>query len=278
MLDPFVLCIHSFASSSRQYRSLAQRLAPRFRVVTADLYGHGGRAPWNGAWRFTLADEAARFEALLPEKPPVHLVGHSYGAAVALRIAATNRTRVRSMVLYEPALWGTLAELCPGEPATLEIEAVRDETIRLLDAGRLEAAAERFIDYWTGAGAWAATPAERRPRLLAAIRSLRDGWVASFTERWSMPALRSLDIPCLLLTGTRSTAAARRALALLRDALPRAQVLELDGLGHLGPISHPGHVDAAVEAFLREYAYAVCGHCATPEPGVTFGAQLAANI
>jgi pimeloyl-ACP methyl ester carboxylesterase len=196
-LKPLVLCIHSFASSSRQYRALEKRLDQRFRVVAGDLCGHGERAAWNGAWRFTLADEAAPFEALLPEEPPVHLVGHSYGGAVALRIAAMNRT---------------------------------------------------------GAGAWAATPAERRPRLLGAIRSLRDGWLASFIERWSICALRSLDIPCLLLTGTRSTAAARRALGLLRDALPRAQVLELAGLGHLGPISDPQRVDAEIEAFLVQRA------------------------
>lgn len=148
-MKPFVLCLHSFGSSGRQYRSLEKRLAG-FRLVAPDLYGHGGRPAWPGERRFTLADEAAPFEALLPEEPPAHLVGHSYGAAVALRIAAANRTRVRAMALYEPAIWGTLAQLCPGEPATVEIEAVRDETIRLLDAGRLEAAAERFIDYWAG--------------------------------------------------------------------------------------------------------------------------------
>lgn len=250
MIDPFVLCIHSFASNARQYRSLAERLRPRFRVATADLYGHGERTRWSGERRFTLADEAAQFEALLPEKPPAHLVGHSYGGAVALRVAAMNRTRVRSMVLYEPTVWGTLAHLCPGEPATLEIEAVRDETIRRIDSGELEAAAQIFIDYWTGAGAWAATPVERRPRLLAAIRSLREGWLATFTECWSAAALRSLDIPCLLLTGARSTAAARRAIDLLGDLLPRAEVVELEGLGHLGPITHPERFDAAVEAFL----------------------------
>jgi pimeloyl-ACP methyl ester carboxylesterase len=248
-MKPFVLCIHSFASSGRQYRSLEKRLAG-FRLVAPDLYGHGGRPAWPGERRFTLADEAAPFEALLPEEPPVHLVGHSYGAAVALRIAAANRTRVRAMALYEPAIWGTLAQLCPGEPATVEIEAVRDETIRLLDAGRLEAAAERFIDYWAGQGAWAATPAERRPRMLATIRSLRDAWLATFVERWSVAALRSLDIPCLLLSGKRSTAAARRALTLLRDTLPRASVQEFDGLGHLGPIADPARVDAAIDAFL----------------------------
>ena len=156
------------------------------------------------------------------------------------------------MALYEPAMWGTLAALCPGEPATLEIETLRDDTNRLLEGGALEAAAERFIDYWVGAGAWAATPAERRPRVLDSVRALGDGWRAAFLESWRAADLRSLDVPCLLLTGSRSTPAARRALRLLRETLPRANVIEFEGLGHLGPITHPTRVDEAVEAFIQE--------------------------
>lgn len=245
-----ILCIHSFASSWRQYRGLAARLSPRFHVIAADLYGHGQREPWKGGQSFTLADEAAPQEASLPASGPIHLVGHSYGAAVALRIAAHHRPRVRSMALYEPAIWGTLARHCPADPGTSEIEAVRDDTLQLIQAGKLALAAERFIDYWTGAGAWAATPEERRPKLIATVRALRDGWQATFLDRWSAEALGSLDIPCLLLTGTASTAAARRAVRLLEELLPRTSVAELDGLQHMAPVTHPERVDPLIESFI----------------------------
>ncbi len=247
---PHVLCIHSFASSSAQYQSLAQRLTPGFRVRAADLYGHGSSPPWPHERRFTLADEAAPWEALLAPGEDTHLVGHSYGAAVALRIAHANRARVRSLTLYEPAIWGTLSHLLPGDPATREIEAVRDESIHLIDSGELEAAAERFIDYWAGQGTWAAAPAQRRPKIMATVRSLRAAWSATFVEQWPAAALRSLAMPCLLLTGARSPAAARRAVALMRDLLPVAEVIEFDEMGHLGPVTHPQVVDAAIEAFL----------------------------
>jgi pimeloyl-ACP methyl ester carboxylesterase len=253
MTNATVLGIHSFSSSARQYRSLAARLAPHFKVVAADLYGHGERGPWQGQGRFTISDEAAPIESLLAAD--THLVAHSYGATVALHIAGRHRSRIRSMAFYEPSIWGTLAALLPGDPATLEIETVRDDTIRLIERGELEAAAGRFIDYWVGAGARAATPAERRPRIVATVRSLREGWHAAFSEPWTADALRSLDIPCLLMTGSRSTAAARRALRLLRETLPRTQVIEFEGLGHLGPITHPERVDDAVEAFLSERSH-----------------------
>jgi pimeloyl-ACP methyl ester carboxylesterase len=226
-----------------------ERLAPRFRVIAADLYDHGESGPRPQARLLSMEDEAVALEALLPAEP-VHLVGHSYGAVVAMHIARRARVRVQSMALYEPALWGTLSHLCPGDAGTIEIEEIRDDTVRLVHAGLLAAAGERFIDYWAGAGTWSATPSQRRPKIMETVRLLGDGWHAVFAERWSAQALRSLDIPCLLLTGTRSTAAARRAVRLLRESLPRAAAVELEGLGHLGPITHPDLVNAAIEAFL----------------------------
>jgi pimeloyl-ACP methyl ester carboxylesterase len=249
-ITPVVFCIHAFSSSSAQYVGLTQRLAPRFRVVATDLVGHGKSPAWTGKRPFTLADEAAPIEALLPDDGPVHLVGHSYGAAIALRIANAHRTRVLSIALYEPAIWGTLASLCPDDPATLEIEAVRDHTIRLIERGRLEAAAECFIDYWGGLGCWAAQPQARRLKLAATVRSLPGAWRATFFERWTAAALASLETPCLLISGTRSTAAARLATDLLRDTLPNATVVDLDGLGHQGPITHPERVNEVVNTFL----------------------------
>ncbi len=255
-----VLCIPAFFSSARQYRGLVQRLQPRFRIVTADLYGHGDRAPWQSDRLFTMADEAAPLEAFLPDDAPAHVVGHSYGAAVALRIAAANRGLVRSMVLYEPTLWGTLARERPRDAGTLEIEAVRDDTVRLIREGSFEAAAERFMDYWAGPGAWAATPAPRRASLLSTARlQAEHAWHAAFAESWTLAALQALEVPSLLLSGTRSTAAARSAFGLLRANLPAPEVIEFDGFGHLAPVTNPQHIEEAIDRFLSRRSAAAAG-------------------
>lgn len=246
-----VLCVHAFGASAMQYHGLVTRLEPRLVVRPVELYGHGRRARWSAPRGFTIGDEVAALRAAVPDRGAIHLVGHSYGAAVALRLAAALPGRVRSLALYEPAVWGTLAAWCPDEPATREIEAVRDDTNALLAAGDLEGATGRFIDYWSGPGQWAATSASRRPRLMATVQSLRAVWDATFDDVWRAVDLRAFEtLPCLLMSGTASTAAARRATALLRAALPSARALDFDGLGHLGPITHAPAVDAALEAFL----------------------------
>lgn len=247
-----VLCVHAFGGSASQYHGLVTRLEPHLRVRPVDLYGHGRRAPWLAPRRFTIVDEAAALMALVPGDGPVHLVGHSYGGAVALRLAAMLQGRVRSIALYEPAVWGTLAACCPGDLATREIVSVRERTDALLAAGDLERATEIFIDYWSGRGQWAAMAPARRPRVMATMHSLPAVWQAIFDERWSVAELGALNVPCLVMSGTASTEAARRTAALLRTLLPGARALDFEGLGHLGPITHAAAVDAAVESFLHE--------------------------
>lgn len=249
---PTVLCFHAFGGSASQYHPLVLRLESSMRVRPVDLWGHGRRGPWISPRPFTLADEVEPLLSLLPGDGPVHLVGHSYGAAVAMRMAASLGRRVRSMVLYEPASWGLLSRWCPHDAAAQEIVALREDTDARMSAGDVDGAAERFIEYWAGAGQWAATPESRRARIRATMQSLASAWSALFDDHWSAAQLRALTMPCLLMSGTASTAAARRATAVLREALPNARALDFDGLGHLGPITHSRAVDAAVEAFLTE--------------------------
>ena len=53
-----------------------------------------------------------------------------------------------------------------------------------------------------------------------------------------------------MVGGSEAINAARCAVDLLHDALPRARVLRIDGAGHLGPLTDPDTVDAAIEDHL----------------------------
>ena len=67
-------------------------------------------------------------------------------------------------------------------------------------------------------------------------------------------------MPVLLLQGRETTDSARAVSALLAQSLPQVEVLNFDGLGHMGPITHPAPVNAAIEAFLLQNHLLGSGH------------------
>jgi pimeloyl-ACP methyl ester carboxylesterase len=103
---PGVVCMHSNASSSGQWRDLLELLAPKYHVLAPDSYGAGKSPDWPSDRIIGLRDEVALMEPVLARAgSPLALVGHSYGAAVALIAALMRPDRVRAMALYEPTLF-----------------------------------------------------------------------------------------------------------------------------------------------------------------------------
>ena len=252
-----VVCLHANASSSAQWRGLLDLLATGHHVLAPDLYGAGRSPDWPSDRQIALRDEAdfiAPALAAAGDGSAVVLVGHSYGAAVALVTALANPGRVRALALYEPTLFSLLdAERAPPNEADGIKQAVA-ASVEALDRGDRDAAAQAFIDYWMGAGSWQATPESRRAPIAASIVNVRRWAHALTTEPAPLAAFRDLGIPVLLMTGGRTTASARGVARLLATALPRVEVLGFPDLGHMGPVTHPDPVNQAIAAFVDRLA------------------------
>lgn len=249
---PGVVCIHSNASTSGQWRGLMELLAPKFHSLAPDSYDSGRGAHWPSDRVIHLRDEVALIEPVLARAgSPLTLVGHSYGAAVALIAALADPRRVRAMALYEPTLFALLdAETSAPNEAEGTRNAVADAGVAL-DAGNHDAAAERFIDYWIGTGTWKQTPEPRKPPIAASVANVRRWAHALFNEPTPLKAFRSLDVPVLYMVGKRSTPSAHGVARLLRTALPRVELVEFDNLGHMGPVTHPDPVNGVIARFLE---------------------------
>ncbi|HEY3066031.1 MAG TPA: alpha/beta hydrolase [Methylomirabilota bacterium] len=249
-----VVCLHASASSSAQWRPLSDRVSDRFRVLAVDLYGSGGSPMWPDARPLSLLDEVALIEpALAAAGERFHLVGHSYGGAVALRVALAHPGRLESLVLFEPVLFSVLMAEDAAQPAAREIASVRDDTVRALDAGTPDLAGARFVDYWMGTGAWASMPEARRVKVASAMRSVRGEWDAVFMEPAPLAAFAALEVPILYLTGSESPASSRGVARLLTKNLPRVTVVEIEGAGHMAPVTHADQVNALIVNHLERY-------------------------
>lgn len=249
---PRVVCIHSNASTSSQWRGLIDLLSPGYHVLAPDSYGSGKSPDWYSDRIISLNDELALIEPLLIGAPqPVVLVGHSYGAAVALMAALAHPARVRALVLYEPTLFSLIDEEGPPPNDADGIGAAVRMASDALDRGDPDAAAAAFIDYWMGVGSWANTPEARKQPIAASVTNVRRWAHALVTEPTPLAAFRQLDIPILYMIGGRSTTSAHGVARVLLSVLPQAQVLRCEELGHMGPITHPEVVNAAIEQFIK---------------------------
>lgn len=200
----------------------------------------------------TVADEVVHLRALIPPgTTALHLCGHSYGGLVAMELARQAPAPVRSLWLYEPVLFGSLRRVAHDLPddAAREVQMLFRDARVLLDesSGGGDEWLEAFVDYWNGPGAWAAMP--EKARALSRIV----GWKMFQEVRTVSLEPRPFedyrfDLPMTLVTGERSTAAAREMVNHLAAVNPTAQVDRLPAVGHMAIIEAADRVAPSLRA------------------------------
>lgn len=98
-----VLAIHGLTGHGRRWEDLATRELPEIALSAPDLLGHG-RSTWSAPW--TIDANVAELARIIERDGagPVVVVGHSFGGAIALNLAAARPDLVSSLVLLDPAI------------------------------------------------------------------------------------------------------------------------------------------------------------------------------
>lgn len=98
-----LLAIHGLTGHGRRWQHLAEAQLPDVAIAAPDLLGHG-RSPWDAPW--TIDANVAALAALTDRHAdgPVLVVGHSFGGALALQLAAARPDLVAGLLLLDPAV------------------------------------------------------------------------------------------------------------------------------------------------------------------------------
>ena len=251
-----VIALHCSGSTGQQWNRLALALGDCFALTAPDFIGSGATPQWSGEGRFTLADEAARIIEIIDARDgPVHLVGHSYGGAVALHVAHARPTRIASMALYEPCAFHVLHSLGPdGQIALEEVTSVAGKIVHDVTDGDCDAAAAHFVDYWNGVGTWAGMKPEYRAEPLRYVANASRGFRALFDEPTPLAAYRRLACPVLLMRGELAPMPTALIAHALFSVMPGAALETIAGAGHMGPFSHSEIVNEKIaEHVLRAF-------------------------
>lgn len=243
LTPPFVVALHSSGLSGRQWGRLARALPGDATLITPDFLGYGDAPPVAHDADFDFHADVAHIVAKLPSDRPVHLVGHSYGALCALVIARELGDRIASLSLYEPVAFGVL-HAARDVAGLANLAAVETDDFFRVETGGDEAWLRSFVDYWNGPGAWDALAETARETFRKTGRKQFQEVRSLMHDRTPAEAYRTLTMPTLLLAGSATPIASRRTSALLAEAIPRAKYLEIEGAGHMGPLSHAAAVNA----------------------------------
>ncbi len=242
---PEILCLHCSLARGRAWAGVAKHLKSA-QLVAPDLPGHGAAPDLDPDRDFHDQTTDAVRALLPPGASPV--IGHSFGATIALRLAIEMPGRIAALVLYEPVLFAAAGE-GPGRRAT----AAADGPIEpLLSQGRRDLALDKFLSVWGAAGSDALRPdlrryMEERVHLVEAASPALNADTARL-----VPRLSEIGIPVLLMEGEESPSVIAEIMAALAADLPDARRVRIPGAGHMGPVTHPAEVAAEIGVFLRE--------------------------
>lgn len=245
--------VHGSWVDSHHWDAVRPLLARRFRILTYDRRGHGRseRPAEQGSVQQDVEDLAALMTEL--GFSPAHVVGNSFGASIALRLAGSRPRLLRSVMGHEPPLFGLL-EGVPEVAANLaEFRRRLAAVVQRLEAGQAEAAAAEFVDTIAlGPGGWAQLPPPVRATFVANAPTFLDEVADPEMLTLAPSTLTTFPHPVLLSEGDQSPPLFAAVLAQLAAVLPRRQRHTFPGAGHNPHLTHPEQYAAAIAAFAEE--------------------------
>jgi pimeloyl-ACP methyl ester carboxylesterase len=241
---PPLVLVHGTSGSSARWKPVLTRLEEHFSVYALDRRGYGASGDGSDyALEREIEDVVAVFDSL---SEPAHLLGHSFGALVALE-AALQLPNLSKLVLYEPGM--------PLPGVVLYPEGVIERMEALLDAGdRDELLNVLFLEVvllpphelalLRAAPNWPARLASAH----AVVREARAEEAYAFEPQ----RFKALRAPTLLLAGGDSPPFLQAATQAVHAALPNSRITIMPGQQHIAMNTAPELFAREVLSFLLE--------------------------
>ena len=255
-MGPDIVMLHGFLGNLAVWHLyMAPILRREYRVTTYDLRGHGYSdvTPTN----YTAADMAEDLRCLLDEmgiEKPI-LVGHSFGADIAMYFSLLYPERVPKLLALEPGL-AALVHLRQDKDwigwsawvAKLEEVGIHVPEDKRTDAEYLlQLSLETPKFYGPARG----LPRNREP-LLHLLRNTTLMKDYEEVGAMTLEAVSTIRTPTLLVYGRDSHFIS--SYEFLHKALPNCKPVLLPGGEHFGPLEQPEALTEHILQFLREPA------------------------
>jgi pimeloyl-ACP methyl ester carboxylesterase len=226
-------------ASGKVWVPMMTALSDRLTCRAIDMPGHGKTEMPDPHVDFQIQAAGATIALIEQTGSPVHLVGHSYGGTIALRIAKERPDLIRSLVAIEPVYFSVLDDA--GHPAYAQAHREEIEMIELLKRGDKLGAAQRFMDRWASPGDWARLDTKSRDAMAARIdflKSVGNSILNRNDERLHLSDFATINAPTLLIRGSRGLDVIKHINDTLAQVMPNAQTKSVADAGHMVALTH----------------------------------------
>ncbi|MDK3017435.1 alpha/beta fold hydrolase [Pseudodonghicola flavimaris] len=250
--DRRLLAVHCTLAHSGVWRGLAQALDGQARLTAFDMLSHGRSPDWDG--QGDIQDRTLDTALGLLDEP-MDVIGHSFGATVALRLAVARPDLVRSLTLIEPVYFAFALQSAPEAVARHEADAA--PFTEALARGEVATGARLFNRMWGGGVGprWDALPEAARASMIRGIPLVPACRQALYDDPAGVAAPGGLDavtMPVLLMRGCDSHPVISAITDAIAARLTRVRQEAVPGAGHMLPITHPEAVAAAMRGVFAD--------------------------
>jgi pimeloyl-ACP methyl ester carboxylesterase len=251
---PLAVFVHGAAGDCRQWEEIAAALQSGYRAVRVSRRYHWPSPPPSAGAVYTY--ESHRDDLLVMLRAadhPVHLVGHSWGAGVALLAALSEPRLLRTLTLIEPPF----ASLLP--PAAEGIDGERGSRGEMLEAirsfarsGEHERATVAMIDWVQGGLGFGGLRASVQHVLLANARTTGPTFAAQ-PPAVTCDHLRGLRVPTYVLRGEHTRTWYRLIGEAVAACIPGAELAAVPAAAHMSIVENARAVARLIRAFLARH-------------------------
>ncbi len=255
-----LLFVHGSLGTYLDFADAVRHFSQRYRAISYSRRFHPPNAVESPGAEYSMARHADDLAALLSRLliDSAHIVGSSWGAYVALFLAAHRPALVRTLVLGEPPVFPLLGR---SQAGTDLLEMFRRKTIQptlaALRHGNKRDGVRAFVDGVTGrSGNFDRLPRDARQMLLLSAEELGKEFEmppGAYMPELTVESLNAIPCPVLLLEGERSPKLFHLITDELEHDVPRTQRAVISGAGHVMHTGNPGAYFHAVGDFLRRH-------------------------
>jgi non-heme chloroperoxidase len=251
---PDVILIHGSLGDYRQWNAIAARLEPNCRVIAVSRRYHWPNSVPHPDISYTYEGHSEDLQSLLRAiGHAVDVVGHSYGAGVAILAALRGSESIRSLTLIEPAFGSLLSAATPElVPEFTSRESMVASVKTFAKAGDNERASEALIDWvQNGEGGFSRLPQSVREGLLANAKTIGPNILAP-VPKVTCDDLKVLSVPTLVLNGERTRVWYKLIGQVVAACVPGAQAATIQSAGHMAIVENPMQTATLLMQFLSK--------------------------